>query len=297
MASRRSTKRKSPCQDTIFLEVNDNDLSPEHHGSEDSEPEIKIMRTDIAFITDQPLDNFNLENENETSISEELKSDIVNNEVISCTDRPVIDEKDDLSHKNAEDAEVCDGTSNKDCPIPDSSNSTIQISFNNKEMADLYKFKFIKFIESFVELEVVSETDLSITFQRDDLLDSSEWVILDETQCLEDIEIDLPKPHIDNLSPKTRKKKAKKKKKDDDIFVLDTNPSENEHNLNTLRYSSKFEIDFEKKVENDTAQRMVSNQTCFNCDGNHSLRDCQVPRNAYRINAAKNKFKVQKQGV
>lgn len=314
MASRIS-KRKSPCQDTIFLEVNDNDLSPEPHSHEDSEPDIKIMKTETdtpsAVLEDQALlssltetivvhnplpTEFVLSCEEPDNVSSE------ESENVSCENHSVFAKSNNIEEGviNTESKDVVDGheneTINKKENIMNTKlteNAEICISFGNKQLSDLYKLRFKSFLKSFVELEIVKETELSITFQRDSILNPSDWIVLDETfDSNQNVQ---EKTHITLLaSPsKSRKKKTKKKKKDDDLFVLDTNPSQDEPTSHNTKYLSTFQIDIDQQGEDDTHK--VMNQTCFNCNGKHNLKDCPLPKNQSRINDARNKFKAQKQ--
>lgn len=334
MASRKITKRKSPCQEKIFFDVNVNDLSPEHSSNEDSEPEIKVMKTDVS-LKQEALERFNLETDKivmdgETFIPaqedpkevvsscEERKNIIScesNSEVVSTflatdqTDKTSASVPNDQADKtferssnDLEDGELNETvSSNKQVNNTNSkvlTDSEIHVCFGNKKLADLYKFKFIKFLNSFIELEIIEETDLSVTFQRDPLLNPSDWIIFDEIACSSQLEEENLENSIaiSDTPTKSKKKKAKKKKKDDDLFVLDTNPSHYESNSLVAKYSSKFQIEIEQKADEDnTPKRTVSIQTCFNCNENHSLKDCPLPRIPARINAARNKFKAQKQ--
>lgn len=305
MASKKLSKRKSPCQDTIFLEVNDNDLSPEPHNHEDSEPEIKTMKIDTstAVLVDKPVQLSDL---TETSI---VDQHLPTNFASSCEDPESVSCKDSIANSKdvkevpikTESKELKDGEMNgvflnkeniTHSNIP--GDDEISISFGNKQLADSYKFKFITFLKSFVELEIVKETDLCITIQSDPLFNSSEWIVLDETLCSNQGSQESTCVTLSGSPSKSRKKKAKKKKKEEDLFVLDTNPSQNEPSSLNTKYLSKFQIDIEEKDEDDTPKRVLI-QTCFNCNENHSLKDCPVPKVQARINAARNKFKAQKQ--
>lgn len=304
MASRKLSKRKSPCQDTIFLEVNDNDLSPEPHNHEDSEPELKTMKIDTsaAVVVDKPLELCSI---TETSVDDkQLPTKFVLSceepENVSCKNDSILASSKDGTIKT-ESKELKDGETNgiilnkeniTNSNIPD--DAEISISFGNKQLADLYKFKFITFLKSFVELEIVKETELCITIQRDPLFNSSEWIVLDETLCSNQSSQESTCVPLSGTPSKSRKKKAKKKKKEEDLFVLDTNPSQNEPSSLNTKYLSKFQIDIEEKDEDDTPIRVLI-QTCFNCNENHNLKDCPVPKIQARINAARNKFKSQKQ--
>ncbi|KAJ8952827.1 hypothetical protein NQ318_008148 [Aromia moschata] len=92
-----------------------------------------------------------------------------------------------------------------------------------------------------------------------------------------------------------KKKKKKKNKKERDLFVLDNNPSVDENNGLCTKYCTKFQIDRSEKSTEDESEIKISAQTCFNCDNNHAIKDCPLPKNFAKINAARQRFKAQKQ--
>lgn len=316
MASRKITKRKSPCQDTIFLEVNDNDLSPEHHSNEDSEPEIKIMKADEVLLKEETIEILNLE----TVKPELTKEEIINEmspkmivrsceeaeNVISCDNKSKLPGFHSVKSKTPP-SELEDGELNdtiiysNEVDTTDSKlsgDSEIHISFGSKQLSDVYKFQFIKFLESFVELELIKVTDLSLTIQRDPNLNPSEWIVLSESFGSGYDSERLLSPILTPDTPtKSKKKKAKKKKKEEEIFILDTKPSQQESNAHIAKYQSKFQIEVGVKEDENKIPKIGSVQECFNCSENHSLKDCPAPRDHTRINASRNKFKTQKQSV
>lgn len=179
------------------------------------------------------------------------------------------------------------------------SDPCICITFRNEEIAELYKYKFLQFLQQFVELEVNSD-GLTVKVQRDLTLDPKEWVVLDETMCLNETkELELlrkPEPPLATSPEKTPKKKKKKKnKKEKELFILDTNPSQNENGVQFTKYSTKFQIDTNEKTAAEDDRIKVSVQTCFNCDSNHAIKDCPLPKDFAKINAARQRFKAQKQ--
>lgn len=93
-----------------------------------------------------------------------------------------------------EDGEVVDGET--------SFNNCIQIKFSDKTVADLYKLKFLKFLQNFIELDVNVENELSINISRDTALNSNEWVVLENTTELNE--------NYDSTPSKKRNKKKKK---------------------------------------------------------------------------------------
>lgn len=167
--------------------------------------------------------------------------------------------------------------------------TTICISFNNKESADLYKFKFVKFLETFVELQTIFEDDLTIKLQRDSLLNPSEWLVLDETylsQNIEDEKLASPLP----TTPQKKKKKKKKEKKEKDLFILDTTPARSENSILSTLYSSKFEISERNEDEVETKVKVKQAIACFNCGDAHSLRECPQKKDYVKIQAARMKM-------
>lgn len=184
--------------------------------------------------------------------------------------------------------------------IDTKSDPYICITFCNEKIAELYKFKFLQFLQQFVELEVENSEGLTVRVQRDPILDPREWVVLNKTMCLtetEEVEVSekLDSP-LAAASEKTPKKKRKKKnKKEKDLFILDTSPSQNENGIQFTKYSTKFQIDINEKTAAEDEMVKVSAQTCFNCDSNHAIKDCPLPKDFAKINAARQKFKAQKQ--
>ncbi|KAJ8918642.1 hypothetical protein NQ315_013148 [Exocentrus adspersus] len=170
--------------------------------------------------------------------------------------------------------------------------SHIHITFSDEKMADLYKVKILNFLQQFVELDVEESEGLSMKIKSNTLLDSQEWVVVDETMCIEEVS------ELATVSekPPSKKKKRKKNKKEKDLFVLDTNPSENEKSVLT-KYSTKFQIDIQEKekTKDQDEVKKISAQSCFNCSSNHAIKDCPLPKDYTKINAARQKFKAQRQ--
>lgn len=182
-----------------------------------------------------------------------------------------------------EEGEVPEETENAE------NNWDIKLEFNNCQIAEMYKEKFMKFIQSFVELEIApSSSDLELKIKRDELLRSTEWHVVEELTDLSEL-----KEATDDLtdSSPSKKHRKKKNKKEKPLFVLDTSPMEEDNNKETnMKYSAKFSISTSQ--EEDGAQR-ISNG-CFNCGKNHALKDCPEPKDFTRINNARNKMKGQK---
>ncbi|KAL1452189.1 hypothetical protein WDU94_006486 [Cyamophila willieti] len=82
----------------------------------------------------------------------------------------------------------------------------------------------------------------------------------------------------------------------DDIFQIDTAPSDVQDNYNSVpRYISKFSDSAlsEEKVQVKKSWRPTA--LCFNCNGEHSMRDCKKPRNQQNIHRNRNAFMAKKQ--
>ncbi|KAG5894153.1 hypothetical protein JTB14_001849 [Gonioctena quinquepunctata] len=308
----RGAKRKSPSQIVVF-EISDNDISPEDSDSDCNEPEAKIIKTESNFVSSVVNALSNLESEKDLEIKQKKQSEIEENapEIIEneLNDVPVENSVPSSTVQQKTEAEPCEDFEEGEVEenripvktVVDSSEmldtECLHITFSNKNMSDLYKFKFLRFVESFVELEVVSEDELSISLKRDPLFNSSEWIIVDEIMVSKNSKEEIEEEKLCSPLPvtpeKAKKKKKKKAKKEKDLFMLDTNPqNENEYNA-CAKYSSKFQIENNSDIEEEEVR--VSSQVCFNCDGSHALKDCQLPKDFNKINQRRQRFKAQKQ--
>lgn len=188
------------------------------------------------------------------------------NHIISCE---TVDSM--ISSNNAEDGEIRD----------ERNNSIITISFKDTDIAKEYKSFFLKFLRTRAELNVVEagEDGLKLEITRDPDLATNDWVVVDESF----------EERPDTFKPRKRKRSERRKEKD--LFMLDTNPSITTKE-NLLRYLSKFSVveTEEGQKELDATAKPVG-ASCFNCDGNHSLKDCVEPKNYTKINMARNIFK------
>ncbi|CAH1101402.1 unnamed protein product [Psylliodes chrysocephalus] len=329
MVARRRGKRKTPTKALPF-EVDDEDVSPDNSESDCDERESKFLKSDSTFVESVVSALSNLENETKTETNSS-NSVVVLDEIIDLSEKDnsnhsvILSDKLDVSEpdnnsqnveenfsevstcvnfneqpmekqKEIEDGElIIDNTNDKESP-----NQFIQINFSNQEVSNLYKSKFLKFISSFNELEVVEEKELSLSVSLEKAL-LNEWQVLDETLCLNDSQPvvnnseDHPKlllkedeAHID----RTKKKRKKKTKKEKDLFVLDTTPSQHASSIGCAKYMSKFNIDINDSNEEEVK---ISHQTCFNCEQSHALRDCPLPKNFTKINMMRQKFRKDKQ--
>jgi zinc finger CCHC domain-containing protein 8 len=155
------------------------------------------------------------------------------------------------------------------------SDISISIKFHDDTTADLYKSKFLKFINSFTELQVKHEDSLTIDVYRD------EHAVVDENSVIQD--------DVKPGSAKKRKKHHSKVKKE--LFIVDATPSPTTVQTRP-RYTTKFIINTDKEFQgNDTQQ--IKQPSCFNCEEFHSLRDCPYPKDYTKINMARQSFKSQ----
>lgn len=148
-------------------------------------------------------------------------------------------------------------------PMPTEKKTLMNISFSCDKAMNQYGHLLVRFLKSFPEVEI-AKSKLCIT--------------VNEKEKFED-----------TVTPK--KKHGKKKKAKKDLFVLDPNPSSNDDNLQffQFRYTSKFELTEEGEPEKDDT-KAVPSRICFNCDGNHALKDCDIPKNFSRISKARFDF-------
>lgn len=116
------------------------------------------------------------------------------------------------------------------------------------------------------------------------------------------------KAKLDDLSisddvANNRIRVAEKIVKKSDDFLVDKTPNSkelkasDEESAPTYRKSfGKILLSDEKHVEEPARKNYGSNRnTCFNCDGSHSLRDCPEPRNMKKINKARNDYNKKDQ--
>lgn len=73
-----------------------------------------------------------------------------------------------------------------------------------------------------------------------------------------------------------------------DLFVIDSTPAVVKSNLDTPAYDTKFSevLQVQKKEDVDTKPKRPKppQNSCWNCNGEHSLRECKAPRDHEAIN-------------
>ncbi|XP_060529197.1 zinc finger CCHC domain-containing protein 8 homolog [Cylas formicarius] len=272
-------KRKSPNTNNIF-EVNEDDLSAEN--SESEEPEAKVKKTDHSNVYEKQVSQSpsNLQNEQKIDISEDSFVPKIRNDIEDKFDENIIKEVSIL-----EEGEVSEFDSKLNNNT--SQDSYITITFKDREAADIYRKPFLKFLQTFVELQIEDSANTVIKLSRTANVNPTDWVIIDDSLDLtqevdEELAKELP------VTPQSGKKKKKKKKKKD-LFVLDTTPGL-EDEANQTKYWSRFLINEAEKKDEQAPHKRPIPSTCFNCSQNHNMKDCPMPKNYSVINSNRQKL-------
>ncbi|CAG9773157.1 unnamed protein product [Ceutorhynchus assimilis] len=144
------------------------------------------------------------------------------------------------------------------------------ITFSNEADADVYKTKLCEFIQTFPELNLKTVDNVTNVFKNSSI--STEKEELNE---------------VNSASTKLGSKKSRKKKKrqKDPVFFLDTQPSLDEGNFISISTGEVRKLGIEEAEEEPV--KLTFGPTCFNCEGNHSLRDCPLPKDMAKINSNK----------
>ncbi|KYN12559.1 Zinc finger CCHC domain-containing protein 8 like protein [Trachymyrmex cornetzi] len=74
----------------------------------------------------------------------------------------------------------------------------------------------------------------------------------------------------------------------DFLFTIDKQPNV-KNDMDIPTYGQKYENTFEESIH-ETPKDYIPRLSCFNCDGNHNLRDCPLPRNQSNINKKRKEF-------
>lgn len=88
---------------------------------------------------------------------------------------------------------------------------------------------------------------------------------------------------------------SEKKDNLESFFIVDTTPNCKPKLDGTPRYvpTNKFGA-IEEKIDKNVTDKVQESKfvaNCFNCNGNHNLKDCKEPRDHRRIQMARNNFK------
>ncbi|XP_011502048.1 PREDICTED: zinc finger CCHC domain-containing protein 8 homolog isoform X2 [Ceratosolen solmsi marchali] len=95
-----------------------------------------------------------------------------------------------------------------------------------------------------------------------------------------------------NVSPKYS---SKEKQSNNSLFTIDTNPKSRD-DLDIPMYRKKFNKTLQKSQDevNEIKEDCGPKRTCFNCLGNHNLRDCEEPRNYVAINKNRKSYNAKR---
>ncbi|KAG5322171.1 ZCHC8 protein, partial [Acromyrmex heyeri] len=74
----------------------------------------------------------------------------------------------------------------------------------------------------------------------------------------------------------------------DFLFTIDKQPNV-KNDMDIPTYGQKYENTFEESIH-ETPKDFMPRLNCFNCNGNHNLRDCPLPRNQSNINKKRKEF-------
>ncbi|XP_022120463.2 zinc finger CCHC domain-containing protein 8 isoform X2 [Pieris rapae] len=170
--------------------------------------------------------------------------------------------KDKKEHPNTiifnEDIQIDSSASNSDLSIVESEHKTplISIQFRDKRFAKLYKSKIKNFM-----LDLIKEHD-------------NEGLIIDSDT----------EPELDIWPTESTENKTEVPSYNDNLFFVDTAPCRGNTDVPMYKQASQLISNIQEddlKVNETQATR--PRFTCFNCDGEHQLKDCRKPRNHSRI--------------
>lgn len=259
------------------------------HAIDNDKKQTAIEEYVSNFISDSSVvvseKTYNEEQQNvlksdEVKITPIETKEVVNNEVQTQGDVNVKQ----LVHLN--ECETVDEIKSKNFPeegevIEENSvdiSSVISITFKDTTVAKEYKPHFLKFLCAYPELNVIEtkEDCLTLKILRNSN-PSNEFIVIDEA-------------YGETTKSRSRKRKRSERKKEKDMFMVDTSPSIITKENSSMKYLSKFcvTVDKEEKKVNEVK---ANTATCFNCDGNHSLKDCTEPKNYSKISMARSIFK------
>lgn len=291
--------------DQINILSSDEDLNKSGGDCEVSQSENNIVDEDNSFTIVDVCDSTDIDDSENTKNPENLNNDTINSfievdivndsknsennssdDVIPIYDLESTPNLDNLVSTNNEDENLGvkqiineDSRESGEIKIDDDNEINLKsednikvltVTYHSEEFKNRYFNDFVRFLSSFKEFEILPE-DLKITVSHSN--------------------------KICGPASKTKhKKRSKKKKNSDDLFTVDASPFTADcRNALDLKYSSKFTIN--EGTEDTDQNKIKISQICFNCDENHALRDCPLPRNFNRINKARQNFKATKSNL
>ncbi|KAF5301945.1 hypothetical protein FQR65_LT08680 [Abscondita terminalis] len=262
-------------------EVSDDESCTESGDTETMEPDIKI--SSIESLVPSQCSDSGIES---LSYNSQSSLELLNHDAPPKYPDKSLLELEDQNQRLREENEML---KLKSCPCEQIENKAIiTIKFNSLDNFRLHKSKFLKLFDSYVNIDVEEhESHLLLKIHEDDTIDSKEWVVVDETDC------------VSSHNNKHKKKKKKRTVSDSvssDVFILDTTPSIS--TKNNLQYERKFDFvsDIDKKDE-ISINTKVNSIMCFNCEEDHILKDCPKPRDFNKINASRQKMKSYGKGM
>ncbi|XP_068629643.1 zinc finger CCHC domain-containing protein 8 homolog [Battus philenor] len=295
-------KRKTGVNDIIYeLDNDDIEISSEDEArgnkikrfETESNSELSISQTIIDLNNEDVLisssmdESYNTESESNSQIGgknspeimiiENVKN-IINDDELDCVIEPSIDAHSKTTIDGPEtiilneDITIDSPASNNELGVIGCENKTplITIHFKTNKLANLYKEKIKNFIINLLNLNNVEDI---VDPERGNNLDLEIWP--------EDLTDSKPKtPEVDQT---------------DSLFFVDTDPNVNENNDIPKYTQGSTVISNLVEKNSEPVLNLRKGPICFNCDGDHYLRDCQLPRNNIRI-AEKRKLIPSKHG-
>lgn len=86
---------------------------------------------------------------------------------------------------------------------------------------------------------------------------------------------------------------------DNDLFIVDSAPSEAPEIANVIPEYSRSEViindEIGDPIKDTVTQQKTQQNTCFNCDGEHAIKDCTKPKDLNKIKQNRAKFSSNKQ--
>ncbi|XP_076755383.1 zinc finger CCHC domain-containing protein 8 homolog [Xylocopa sonorina] len=228
---------------------------------------ITIEDTDEEVIDlDSSQDAINV-TDNERSECSIQNNSLLNNNT-NKTD--IVDDNVD-SNKNATSTETCDSAETFDSS--DMIKPLLKVTFRDEKVSRQYSKRIKEFLEELVSSKIRNqENDNGLTLEvwDNDIDSTSQSIEITESEDSQDIICDT-------------------------LFTVDTQPKVKD-DLDVPTYGKKYENVFDKtrlesniNSKGDCPQRL----TCFNCLGNHNLRECTKPRNYAKIDTNRKNFNMK----
>ncbi|XP_046965479.1 zinc finger CCHC domain-containing protein 8 isoform X2 [Vanessa cardui] len=194
--------------------------------------------------------NFNVKSDSNNIHIKQSKIDNCRNPRKDCLNTIIFDN----------DIVVDSPASNSDLGVVGCENRTplISVRFKDKKLAHVYKKKIKGFLINLLKSR--SDEKNNDTHESDNELDIWPEDLVDE---------DCNKEEISNPI-------------DDGLFFVDTEPCDDKH-IEIPKYSQNSSVISNAVEEESPPVSLRRRQICFNCDGEHQLRECPLPRDNHRI--------------